>query len=211
MLQAQADCPHATTPARALANLIARPWEPLIKNWNWKSAVLSSLVRASVYFGVNLGAGLRRALAAMLTEFVFRAITSGSYGAITQSFRHVRPMWKAVATLVPTLLLFQHSLELLVHWARGTPRLAASIGVSIALTFVSTIVDLALMRQGLLVTGSEGKSLLEDLAGLLRFARSARAWLGVRLRTLAGLRQTPEAAAETAFRNFNLRGDSHAE
>jgi hypothetical protein len=104
----------------------------------------------------------------MAAEFVFRALTSGWYGSITQSFRRVLPAWKAVATLVPTLLLAQHSLELLVHWLRGTPRLAASIGASIAFTLISTIVNLALMREGTFTVGPESKSLIRDLAGLPR-------------------------------------------
>ena len=190
----------------ALTRLLARPWEPLIHNWNWKSALLSSLLRASVFFGVNLGAGWRKALAAMLTEFVFRAITSGWYGSITQSFRRVRPVWKAVATLVPALLIFQHSLELLVHWARGTPRLAASIGASILFTLISTNVNLALMRQGTLVTGSEGKPLLEDLASLPSLVREFLAWLGDCSRALAGPRPTPEAAG-AALENSKGTGD----
>ena len=166
--------PEATA-VGVLAGLCARPWEPLIRNWNWKSALLSSLLRSSVFFGVNLGAGLRRALAAMLTEFVFRAVTAGWYGAVTQAFRRVRPVWRAVAVLVPVLLLTQHSLELLVHWMRGTPRLAASIGASFAFTLVSTTVSLALMRKGRFLVGAGSKSLLQDLAGLPSLACSSLA------------------------------------
>jgi hypothetical protein len=156
-----------------LAEILRRPWEPLVRNWNWKSALLSSLLRASVFFGVNLGAGWRKALAAMLTELVFRAITAGWYGSITQSFRRVRPAWQAALVLVPTLLVFQHGLELLVHWARGTPRLAASIGASIVFTVLSTNVNLALMRRGAMVVGAEGKSLAQDLTSLSGLAGEA--------------------------------------
>jgi hypothetical protein len=128
-----------------------------------------------VFFGVNLGAGLQRALAAMLTEFVFRAVTAGWYGAVTQAFRRVRPVWRAAAVLVPLLLLTQHSLELLVHWMRGTPRLAASIGASFAFTLVSTTVSLALMTKGRFLVGAGSKSLLHDLAGLPSLACSCLA------------------------------------
>jgi hypothetical protein len=156
------------TVAAALKRLYSDPWLLLIRGWNWKSALLSSLLRSSVFFGVNLGAGWRKALGAMLAEFVFRALTSGWCGSITQSFRRVVPMWKAVATLVPALLVGQHSLELLVHWLRGTPRLAASIGASIAFTLISTMVNLALMRHGAFTVGAGSKSLIRDLAGLPR-------------------------------------------
>lgn len=161
------------TATGVLKSLCTRPWEPLVRNWNWKSALMSSLLRAGVFFGVNLGAGWRPALAAMLTEFVFRALTAGWYGSITQAFRRVQPWWRAVAVLAPTLLVAQHSLELLVHWMRGTPRLAASIGASILFTFLSTVVNLALMRNGRFVVGAGGSSLLEDLASLPTLVRNS--------------------------------------
>ena len=149
-----------------LWGLLSRPRDTW--GWNWKSAVLSSLFRCSIFFTVNLQAGLDRALGAVVTELVFRGVTSGWWGSITQSFRRVRPLWKAVAVLVPLLLVFQHSLELLVHWLRGTPRLAASIAGSAAFTLVSTTIQLVLMRKGALVVGAESKPLWEDLASLPR-------------------------------------------
>ncbi|HEY1206530.1 MAG: glycosyltransferase [Bryobacteraceae bacterium] len=177
-----------STAGSVLWSLLSRPQDTLVRGWNWKSAVLSSLFRCSIFFMVNLGAGLDRAVGAVLTELVFRGLTSGWWGSITQAFRRVRPMWKAVAVIAPLLLVLQHSLELLVHWLRGTPRLAASIAGSIAFTLVSTTAQLALMRKGALVVGAEGKPLLHDLAslprligGLLKAAgdclkRAASAW-----------------------------------
>jgi hypothetical protein len=32
---------------------------------------------------------------AMLAEFVYRGITAGFYGALTQAFRKAAPVWKA--------------------------------------------------------------------------------------------------------------------
>lgn len=166
-----AEAPASRTPPTAgavLWRLLSRPQDTLFRNWNWKSAVLSSLLRCSIFFFVNLGAGWRKAVGALMTELVFRAVTSGWFGSMTQAFRRVRPMWKAILVLLPLLALFQHSLEFLVHWLRGTPRLAASIGASVVFTAVSTIVQLALMRKGALVVGAESRPLLEDLASLPR-------------------------------------------
>ncbi len=162
------DSQSGPTAGSVLWRLLSRPQDSFVRDWNWKSALLSSLFRCSIFFLVNLGAGWRKAVAAMLTELVFRALTSGWFGSITQAFRRVRPMWKAVVVVAPLLLVFQHSLELLVHWLRGTPRLTASIAASIAFTLLSTTVQLALMRKGALVVGAEGKPLLEDLANLPR-------------------------------------------
>jgi hypothetical protein len=115
----------------------------------------------------------------MLAEFTFRALTAGWYGSITQSFRRVRPMWKALFTLVPLLLLFQHSLEFLLHWARGTPRLYASIAASLAFTLLSTTVNLALMRRNTFVVGPGSRSLLRDFAELPRLIGSFASLLGI--------------------------------
>ena len=162
------DPPSGPTAGAVLWQLLTRPQDSLFRKWNWKSAVLSSLVRCCIFFLVNLGAGWRKAVGALLTELVFRALTSGWFGSITQAFRRVRPLWKAVVVVAPLLAIFQHSLELLVHWMRGTPRLAASIAASMVFTAISTTIQLALMRKGALVVGAEAKPLLEDLASLPR-------------------------------------------
>jgi glycosyltransferase involved in cell wall biosynthesis len=173
------------TVGSVLWRLLSRPQDTFVRGWNWKSAVLSSLFRCSIFFMVNLGAGLDRALGAVLTELVFRAVTAGWWGSITQAFRRVRPMWKAVAVIAPLLLLLQHSMELLVHWLRGTPRLVASIAGSIAFTIVSTAAQLALMRTGALIVGPEAKPLREDLASLPRLIWSVLKTAGQSLKRAA--------------------------
>jgi hypothetical protein len=62
------------------------------------------------------------------------------------------------------LPLVAHSVELGVHWLRGTPNLAASIGASIAFTAVSTAFNLFAMRRGALIIGSGSEPLWRDLA-----------------------------------------------
>jgi len=158
----------APTSGMVLRRLLTRPQDALIRKWNWKSALFSSLVRCSLFFVVNLGAGPRKAAGAMLTELVFRGVTAGWFGSVSQAFRGVRPLWKAVVSVVCVVALCQHPLELLVHWLRGTPRLAASVGASVILTAVSTVLELALMRKGALVVGVEGRPWREDLASLPR-------------------------------------------
>ncbi len=137
------------TPARthvtvrqAFLSLLREPVQRLLYRWNWKSALLSSLIRASLFFVTNLTAGLPAAFAAMRTELVFRAITSGFYGALTENFREVEPPWAAATTAMILLPIANHSLELLVHWLRGTRDLASSIIASVILTAFSTLFNL---------------------------------------------------------------------
>ena len=170
--------------SEAFAELTRNPHTVLFRNWNWKCALFSSLLRASLFFFVNLTTGLHRAFAAMLTELVFRGITAGWYGSLTQAFRKVRPAWKAMATLVPVLIVFQHSLEFLVHRLRGTPRLTTSIAASIGFTILSTLVNLALVRKGKFLVGDGAGSLLDDLAALPRLLGGAFAQFGVLARRM---------------------------
>src|SRR5271165_3632296 len=148
-----------TAPARGSAN----SWSAIALHWNWKAALLSSLFRSSVFFTANLSAGRKAAVAAMMTELVYRAVTSGFYGALTQRFSRIQPAWRAAVTAFLLLPLVQHSLELLVHFLRGTANLRVSIGASVAFTGLSTLVNLCLMRNGVLVTGEGCKTLGQDL------------------------------------------------
>jgi hypothetical protein len=166
-----------TTPGSVLVALASDPASLLIRRWNWKSALYSSLLRAALFLVVNLTSGWSSALSAMLTEFLYRAVTAGFYGAVTQAFRKVEPPWKGTLAAVTVLMLGSHSLELLIHWWRGTPNLAASIAVSACFTLVSTLFNLHAMRRGVFVTDQEAAPLIEDirrLPGVLSsFAASA--------------------------------------
>jgi hypothetical protein len=136
--------------------------------WNYKSAVLSALFRAPIFFAANVAAGLDAATAAFVTEFAFRFATAGFYGAVTQAFRRVEPPMLAALGAVVLLPAIAHSLEFLVHWLRGTSELAISIVASIAFTVLSTSFNLFAMRRGALIAGEGAASLLSDLRRMPR-------------------------------------------
>jgi hypothetical protein len=158
-----------------LLSLFCHPFETLILRWNWKSALFSSLCRGAIFFVVNLGAGFHAATGAMTAEFVYRAITAGFYGAITQAFRAAQA-GRAALRVTLGVLAFSHTIEFAVHSLRHTPNLRASILVSVLFTILSTLFNLYAMRQGVLIVGHEGRSLAEDLRALpgiiLSFVRS---------------------------------------
>src|SRR6185436_8057294 len=85
----------ALTVADVILEVLRHPFRNLIKRGNWKAALLSSCLRALIFFSANLTGGLDAALNAMAIEFTFRAITSGFYGAVTQSLRGAEPPWAA--------------------------------------------------------------------------------------------------------------------
>jgi hypothetical protein len=163
----------AVTAAAALSTIVRNPHEVLWRQWNWKSALYSSLCRAGIFFAVNATAGYKAAAGAMLAEFTYRAVTAGFYGSLTQSFRRVEPRWHGTACALALLVTLSHSLELLVHWLRGTPNLGASIAASMCFTVLSTLFNLHAMRQGVFVTDHEARSLWEDLRSLPRVLGAA--------------------------------------
>jgi hypothetical protein len=155
---------EAPTVGAVLAGMVRHPVRHLIGRWNWKSTVLSSLLRATIFFFTNLVSGWHAAIGAMLAELAFRSVTSGFYGAITESFSTVRPAWTATVAAMVALPFLAHSLEFLVHWLRGTPKLGLSIATSVVFTALSTAFNLYAMRRGVLVVGEKSKSLRHDLS-----------------------------------------------
>ncbi len=157
------DVPPGLSVARVLRLVGRHPWRYLARRWNYKSAAMSSLVRANLFFAINLNAGLAAAADAMAAEFVFRFATAGFYGALTQAFRRAEPERAATIAAMVVLPLVGHSLELALHWSRGTPRLAESILASMVLTAFSTAFNLFAMRRGALIIGHGSRSLAQDL------------------------------------------------
>lgn len=149
-------------------SILRDPFLHLVLRWNWKSAVTSTLIRGAIFFSANLTAGFRAAIGAMLADWSFRAILTGMTGSVTQTFRHAAPAWAATLSVVVLLPAFSHTVEFLVHWLHGTPRLAASVLASIGFTVLSTLFNLYAMRQGVLVVDQGGKPLLDDLAAMPR-------------------------------------------
>jgi hypothetical protein len=155
---------EAPTVQEVITGLVRHPARNLFARWNWKAALLSSLMRGAIFFFTNLISGWHTAAGAMLAEFALRAATSGFYGAITEALSAARPAWAATAAAMVILPCLAHTLEFLVHWARGTPRLGLSIATSVIFTAFSTAFNLFAMRRGVLITNGKSKSLSHDLS-----------------------------------------------
>jgi hypothetical protein len=151
-----------------LRRLFQNPSETLIRRWNWKASLFSSLCRGTLFFAVNAGAGMDAALGAMYAEFAYRSVTAGFYGAITQQFRRAEPRWAAAWLVGLGIPVVSHLIEFAVHWLRGTPHLRSSVIASVCFTVFSTLFNLHAMREGVLLAGAESGSLWEDLQALPR-------------------------------------------
>jgi hypothetical protein len=152
----------APTPLGVAAALIRHPVEMLIRRWNWKSALMSSLFRGIIFLLANLKAGPNAAMGAMLAEFAYRSVTAGFYGALTQAFRSAKPRWLVIVS-IPAV---SHAFEFLVHWLRGTPNLRSSLVASVIFTLFSTLFSLHAMEQDVLIVGRGGRSLLADFRAI---------------------------------------------
>jgi len=169
MINKESDDPRPLereTVSHVLSSFWHHPISFLILRWNWKSALFSSLIRASIFFATNIVAGFRAAVTAMLTEFTYRALMSGFYGGLTQSFRRVEPPWQALLATVIMMPLISHTIEFTVHYFAGTKKLLTSIAMSVVFTIISTSFNLFAMRRGVMIVGESRQSLLADLRQL---------------------------------------------
>jgi hypothetical protein len=147
---------------RVVVGDLRRHPERLLREWNWKSAVVSASTRASIFFLANLQSGRAAAWAAFVTEICLRLTTSGFYGGLTQALGRVEPEWQAMLAAMLVLPLLSHGLEFVVHALRGTPELVTSMLASVCFTVLSTSFNVFAMRRGVLITGRGSQPLYRD-------------------------------------------------
>lgn len=127
---------------------------------------MSAAYRAPIFFVTSFKAGWRAAIGALLAETVFRAVTSGFWGAFTQALRLMEPAWLAVFLVVVVAPVVVQGMEFLVHLLSGTPNLKQGFLVSCIVTGIAALFNWYAMRNGTFVTGREGSSLWSDLKHL---------------------------------------------
>lgn len=154
--------PRADRAVAVLADAARHPVRHFVRNWNWKASVFSAVCRAGIFFAMNAPAGLGWATRAMATEFIFRGVTSGALGSLTQALRYAEPRAAALVVL-PAL---GHLAEYALHRVAGTPRLGASVTASVAFSVVTTAFNLFAMRHGALIVGPQRQSFAADIRRL---------------------------------------------
>jgi hypothetical protein len=131
--------------------------------WNWKCALLSSVLRGSVFFASNLGSGLGAAESALATDLAFRALLAGGCGALIERLSHMRRRRLSALLAVVGVPMLAQAVEAAVHWRAGTAHLGASVAISVGLTVVSTAFNLFAMRRQAFVVGAGRAPLWRDL------------------------------------------------
>jgi len=160
-----------------LRRLAQDPWRNIVRRWNWKSAITSALIRAAIYFTVNLTSGKSAAIGAMQAEFLWRFAVAGFLGSIIQSLRKAEPVWQATIITSVALPVLNHVIEFTVHTLRGTPHLKTSFTISVAFTVIAMLFNTYAMRRGAMIIGKDGRPLWRDLLDMPRLIGGFLLWI----------------------------------
>src|SRR5262249_21977341 len=136
--------------------------------WNWKSAVLSVILRVPVFAAVAVRKGPEAVAGAVIAEALVCAFNAGCYAALVQHIRNRRPVWLTAVVIAVVLRAIGQVIEYEVHAWRGTPHRIFAVIVSSILSAVSSLFNWYAMRQGTLLVGAERSSLVSDLKRLPR-------------------------------------------
>lgn len=153
--------------------------------WNWKSALLSVMLRVPVFAVATVRRGPEVIAGTVLTEALVCAFNAGWYAAFTQFLRNRKPVWLVATVITGVLPISGQIVEYSVHSWHQTPHRAAAVIVSSVLGAISSLFNWYAMKQGSLLVGDEHSSFASDLRRipllLGRFFLLAPHWIGRRL------------------------------
>ena len=152
-------------------HIVSHPLETFVWRWNWKAAILSGVMRGSIYFFTHISLGIRAAMGAMSVEFMFRVLNSGFSASVSQAFRKAQPKWLATVCIMVVMPAYGHTIEYTLHTLNGDLNRNKSILISMGFSATSALFNLYAMRRGaMLVNTDEQKSFRHDLIRLPRIA-----------------------------------------
>lgn len=191
-----------------LLGLLRRPQQLLVL-WNWKSALLSIVLRGPIFFVAGVRQGWRVAIAALFTESVFCALSAGFYGAVVQSLKDAEPQWLTGVFLTVVMPVIFQVLEYLLHWFRGTPHLRIAGIVSLVVSALSALFNWYAMRRGTLLVGREGGGFGGDLRRLPQLLFGFLAFLprkiaGENISNEAAKKKTPKRSQQRSPKNQSI-------
>lgn len=99
-------------------------------------------------------------------EIAFRIALGGCWGSAMQALRRARPAWLAGLLVALVLPLCAHALEYALLKLGGAAHIKTGMIVSVIFSVGSLLVNFALMRRGLPITGEGASSLSSDFRRL---------------------------------------------
>jgi hypothetical protein len=165
-MSAQSVASEPRTVTSAAFDVLSHPWRVFVLNWNWKTALLSAVIRIAVWPAALAGRARILSLSSLqgaLIEFVFRLTLGGCWGSLLQSFSTAQPAWLAGLCVSVVLPAASHALEYLLLRATGTAHAGAVVITSVVFSILSVLINWGLMRRGILLTGDGTPSFADDL------------------------------------------------
>jgi hypothetical protein len=165
--------PETHTISEALRNVWEDPGQ-FVKNWNYKGAVLSGVLRSPIFLITYLAGreSLKLAVGAAAVQFLFRFAFAGVGGTLIQGFRRVEPPWKALLAIMLILPLISHIFEFVIqvafaYFTSTQDHTDEAILRSITVSIISALFTLFAMRRNVMIVGEEeSRSLLHDISRL---------------------------------------------
>lgn len=209
--------PATNTIGAVWADILRNPAQ-LVRRWNYKSAIFSSIMRSSIFLFTYLQlAGKENsgrnavllAFGAAGAQFAYRFLSAGIIGSLIQSFRRVEPAWAAMLMIMLMIPAVSHLFEFLVQFAYGSLTKTGgntdeAILRSVCVSIISTLFNLFAMRRGILLTGADAdrKTLWGDMQAIPRIVFDFVAFIPLEIGGMILRRNYPAALA--GFVGFGL-------
>jgi hypothetical protein len=151
--------------------MATQPWTVFVVHWNWKAALLSTSLRGMLFFGAMVFRGASDMRGAWI-EIGLRIVLGGCWGSMMQAMRRARPAWLAGTLVAVVLPTSAHTLEYALLKVGGAPNIKSGMTVSVFFSAVSLVVNYAMMRRGMMLTGAGAASLGSDLRSFAVWVRN---------------------------------------
>jgi len=149
--------------------------------WNWKCALLSATIRSCVYLAALAHNRMPGRWVLVLVEIAYVAATAGLYAGLQQRALGLRSRLVGNLAIVVGVPGLAQALDWLAHRAVGPAAPPRALAVVCCFTLVSAFFHLHVMRRGVFLTGSAGRTLADD------FRRMPRLIAGFALGPLAAV------------------------
>jgi hypothetical protein len=138
--------------------------------WNWKCALMSASARSVVYLVAMAHASLRGGLAVVAVELIYVSLTAGLYAGLQQRALSFRSRLLGNLTIVAGVPGLAQVLDWLTHRAAHAPAPGNAIFAVCVFSTISAVFHLHVMRRGAFITGSAGRTLVDDFRRMPRLA-----------------------------------------
>ncbi len=136
--------------------------------WNWKCALLSATVRSAVYLAAMARSGAHARLAVVAVEIAYVTLTAGLYAGMQQRALALRSRMLGNFVVALGVPFLAQGLDWLTHRAIGPVAPPRALVAVCVFTLLSALFHLHVMRRGVFLTGSAGRTLGDDFRRMPR-------------------------------------------